>query len=372
MRNIAAKPTCASRAVRARSCIARAIACGVVASICACGDRNAQRSEVPPSPRGNALDRVVEWHGEIELEENEKVLNVLPYAAVDPHGGFLVWDEQEAQIRQYSPEGRLRGYFGRKGDGPKEFQFPRAAIRRASGTILAFDTYARGAEFDQAGSAALRTFRTPVGPLHSALLLDDSLVLLGGQVAGSSGDNAPSRLHVWSLAGNSVRRSFFAPSLSSKVQLLAANTAGFVSADRRGDVIAATFSLRDTIYFFDLQGNPRGQVPMNSQFYRRLSSESPLPSGKGGVVGAREWLGSFSLVSNVFWVSDDTLIVQYQDRVGTEPKWRLLGLRRDGSRLFEVVDSPYLIAVDKANGWLYFVKPGSPTPNFWSRARLRR
>lgn len=362
---------CGLSAARARSWIPRMVVCGVAASICACGDRKPQRSHAPQSAKGDALDSVVEWHGDIQLEENEKVLNVLPYAAVDPHGGFLVWDEQEAQIRQYGPEGRLRGYFGRKGEGPKEFQFPRAAIRRASGTILAFDTYARGAEFDEVGSAVLRTFRTPVGPLHSALLLDDSLVVLGGQVTGSSGDAAPSRLHVWSLAGNTVRRSFFAPSLPSQVQRLAANTAGFVSADRRGDVIAATFSLRDTIYFFDLQGKPRGQVPMPSQFYRRLSSESPLPSQKGGVVGAREWIGSFSLISNVFWASDDTLIVQYQDRVGTEPRWRLLGLRRDGSRLFEVVDSPYLITVDQANGWLYFVKPGSPTPNFWSRARLR-
>jgi hypothetical protein len=318
------------------------------------------------------LESVVAWHGDIVLEENEDVVNVLAYATADPHGGFLVWDEQEGQIRRYGPQGQLLGHFGRKGQGPKEFQFPRGAIRRASGSIVAFDTYHRGAEFDATGSTVLRTFRTPVGPLHSALLLDDTLALLGGQIGGTSGDAAPERLHVWSLSADRVRRSFFAPLLSSPAHRLAANTAGFVSAALRGDTIAAVFSLRDTIYFFDPHGTARGQMPLPSGHFRRLAPERGLPSAKGGVVGAREWFGSFSLLSNVFWMADGTLIVQYQDRVGTEPRWRLLGVRRDGSRLFEVTDTPYLVTIDQATGWLYFVKPGAPAPNVWSRARLRR
>jgi hypothetical protein len=88
------------------------------------------------------------------------------------------------------------------------------------------------------------------------------------------------------------------------------------------------------------------------------------------LLSAREWFGRFSLLSDVFWLRDGFL-VQYQDRAGVEPRWRLLRLTRDGRTLFESVDTPRLLAVDSASETLWFVRPGSPTPDEWSAAHLR-
>jgi hypothetical protein len=89
------------------------------------------------------------------------------------------------------------------------------------------------------------------------------------------------------------------------------------------------------------------------------------------VVEAREWIGSFSLVAHLFWMRDGTLLVQYQDRVGAEPHWRLLRMTARGERIFDALGTPYLIQADRASGALYFQKPGSLTPNAWTEARLQ-
>jgi len=89
------------------------------------------------------------------------------------------------------------------------------------------------------------------------------------------------------------------------------------------------------------------------------------------LVSAREWFGRFSLISDVYWLHDGSFLVQYQDRVGVEPHWRLARVRRDGQPLFDSTDTPYLVSADPAGDTLWFVRPGSPTPNVWTAAHLR-
>jgi hypothetical protein len=319
-----------------------------------------------------ALDRVVAWEGELALEESDEVLNVLPRVSVDPRGGFLVADEQESQVRRYGPDGKLLFRFGRRGGGPREFTFLHRALRLPGGEVLALDTYNRGALFDAAGDSLLRTLTFPVGPVHAAEVLDDTLLLLGGKLSGRGFADPDARLHLWSLARDTLVRSFFTPAVRGRARTLAANTAGFVSTAVRGDTIAATFSLSDTVYLFDRRGRALGKVPVPFRGFRRLDEDAPLPGRNGGVVQAREWVGTFSLVSDLFWLADGTFVVQYQDREGPEPRWRLLRMTRDGRRLFESRDTPRLLAADPASGSLYFVTPGSETPNRWSRARFVR
>jgi hypothetical protein len=334
----------------------------------ACG-RDRAAAATTPREVFTPLDQHVAWGRAITLEENDGVVNVLIRASLDPRGGFLIADEQENQVRRYDPRGRLLFSFGQRGAGPREFTGLNRAVRLSSGDLVAIDAFSHGAVFDSAGGALKRTFRVPVSPVKSAYLLNDSLLLLGGLLPAARGADPEARLHLWNLRANRLGGSFFPVHGTTQAHRFAASTAGLLGASVRGDTLAAVFALSDTVYLFDFAGRRAGTVPLRAEGLRRFDPSMRPPHMD--MVSAREWFGRFSLVSDVYWLRDGSFVVQYQDRVGVEPQWRLVHLARDGRRLFESKDTPYLVAVDPATDELWFVRPGSPTPNAWTSARLR-
>lgn len=334
-------------------------------SVAACG---ADGGDAPPvAEAAGTLESAVSWEREFALQENEQTVNVIVRAEVDPLGGFLIADEQEGFGRRYDAQGRLLGQFARKGSGPGEFLNLLRVLRLPDGTLAAFDIFNKVAFFDSAGGRVLRTARTPVAPLHSVALLNDSVLVLGGQRSDVAQDER--RIHLWNFRSDSLLASFFAPSLPTRAHGLAAGSAGWVGVDRRGDTLAVVFSLSDTLYLMRTDGTMLERVPVPTRAFRRLDPGRPLPDARGGIVAAREWFGSFSLMSDVFWMGD-TFVVQFQDRKGPQPHWRLVGMKRDGKQTFEAVDTPNLLAADRSSGLLYFVSPESATPNVWRAARL--
>jgi hypothetical protein len=347
-----------------------AIVLSVLLAIVVTAGRQPRAEEHAGEPLPAGLDGIVHWQDEIELEENDTVLTVYPRMRLEPGGGFLVSDAGENQIRMYAADGRLLRHFAREGNGPREFRFIQRAARLPSGGVVGLDMANKGTVFDSTGTEVVHTFRPRVGPAHDFVVLDDSTLLIAGQVRGLTPRGAEARLHVWDLRRDTLLHSFFSPVVEGEAALLAANTVGFVSAAVRGDTIAAVFSLSDTVYLFRTDGTPLRKVPMPVAGFRRITARHAVPGGRGGVVEAREWIGSFSLVADLFWTGDGDFLVQYQDRVGTESHWRLLGMGPDGTRRFEATDTPHLLDVDRATGDLYFVKPGAPTPNVWARGVL--
>lgn len=338
----------------------------VLLSSSACGRDSGTRAAAAPAAPEGTLDSAVKWEREFTLEETDETVNVIVRAQRDPRGGFLIADEQEGFARRYDPQGKLLVQFGGKGSGPGEFLNLLRVLRLPDGTLAAFDIFNKVVFFDSAGTRMVRTARTPVAPLHSVTLLDDSLVLLGGQVAGGTENDR--RIHVWNLKSDSLLASFFTPVLPSRAHVMAAGSAGWVGVDRRGDTLAVVSSLADTVYLMTTGGRMLERIPVPARAFRRLDPSRPLPDTRGGLVAARKWFGSFSLMSDVFWVGD-SFVVQFQDRTGPAPSWRLVAMGRDGRRRFEVVDTPKLLTSD-ASGLLYFVSPESETPNVWRAARL--
>lgn len=315
------------------------------------------------------LERNVRWGRALTLEENRAVVNVTIHVAPDPRGGFLVADNQEDQVRRYDPLGRLVEAFGKRGPGPREFTYLLTAQRRSDGEVVALDGLSHAAVFDSAGAELVRTFRVPVEQVKFATLVNDTLLLVGGQRLADRGADPDERLHLWNLRTGTLARSFFPVHPSTAGHRFAANTAGILGAAARGDTIAAVFALSDSVYLFDLRGRRLSAVPIPSAGLRRFDPDMSPPHAD--IVSAREWFGRFSLVSNVWWTRDGGFVVQYQDRVGVEPHWRLVRMTRDGRRLFESTETPHLLAVDAAADTLWFVKPSSPTPNEWVAATFR-
>ena len=347
-----------------RTLLLPALAVGLAAAVSGC--RMDARREALAAESSGDLGDFVEWYQEITLEENEDVINVVPRVTLDPQGGFLVADAQESQFRLYDPDGGLARSFGARGDGPGEFRYPAGAVRLSDGSILAVDgARRRAARFDAAGRALLATLKTPFVTVFDVDVLDDSLLL----VAGGAADDLWNRLHIWNVKSNTIVRSFFTAPLA-ETNPVAAAQAGFAVATVRADTIAAVFALTDTVYLFEADGDAIGQIPIPSRYFRPLDSDPPK-GGRGGIRAVRDWLASFSMVSGVFWGPDGTFLVQWQDRENMLPVWRLLLMTRDGRRIFELVDTPELLASAGDGPSFYFVKPGSEAPNEWAIGRLR-
>ncbi|HZG41461.1 MAG TPA: hypothetical protein VEY93_00780, partial [Longimicrobium sp.] len=182
--------------------------------------RSPETANVSAPATGAALRQVRSF----EVEENDAVVNVIPQLRRDPRGGFLVADRSEEQIRRYSPEGKLLWFAGRRGAGPGEFTSLVSVTRLPSGEILTITRSGRLTFFDAEGRRVTRTAETQLLRITDFEVVDDSTLLLAG--VGRLGDAGP-RLHVWSIPGNAVKRSFFAPSGRQRNKT-AALTMGYV------------------------------------------------------------------------------------------------------------------------------------------------
>lgn len=322
----------------------------------------------PPPPRSSApvrLDDVVSWGDPITLEETTEVLNVAITATRDPLGGFFVADAAEGQFRRYALDGALLAAFGRKGRGPGEFERPVAAVRFASGEILAVDKFARAALFEPSGAELLRTYTLPFTPVDDVELLDDSLVLV---VAAPLGNRLGEQLHIWNRHDDTVVTSFFTPPVDSTL-LAETNMVAASYASVRNDTIAAVFSAADTIFLFDLQGRGIGKVPLPAPSFRRIT-KMPTDMTTNPRAPIR-WIGSFDLLSAIEWSADGGWIVQYQtfDEAGNF-LYRLVHVRRDGTAAFEALGTPKFLTTDPEGSTLYLIHPDAETENRWATARL--
>lgn len=351
-----------SRSLRIRFCCLLLVCIGAVCTLgCERGGSEVVEAEVVP------LSEAVVWLDTIRLEESDAVINVTPRVSLDPRGGFLVADPDEAQIRRYSTTGALIWYAGGYGAGPGELDEPTAAVRLPSGRILVTNRGLRFTIFNATADSVIRTVRTRFTQVEGVEVISDSLLLVSAKIG--AGIYGP-RLHVWSVASDTVVRSFFPP--PADYGRTAVIVAGFPRADVRGDTVAAVFSLSDTVYIYTVAGEKIGKIPLPSRTFRRLDSPPP---GSGADPGERmAWLHSFDYVAGVHWLSNGGLLIPYFSflpKSGLTRSWHLLGVTRSGRGMFEAENIPRLLEVDSRANRLYFIAPGSKVPNRWAVAKLR-
>ncbi|HEY7770045.1 hypothetical protein [Longimicrobium sp.] len=349
-------PTCPPR----RNPVRQRAAALLIVGVAACSEAEAGPQAWPT----RKLDDVVTWGPEIRLQESETVITVAPVLHHDPGGGFLVADRREAQGRLYDPAGRLRGQFGARGRGPGEFDGLVAALRLSSGEIAAVDVSGKLAVYDSAGARVLRTWQTEVMPLYDAEVIGGSLLLLVGR----GRDKAGPLLHLFDPRTGRVLRRFHPDPGAPGMARGSSMTAGFADATVYGDTIALVHSLSDTLSLLSPSGAPLGRIAIPFQHFRSPRASMPRRPTREQT---HAWLSSFSLVSHAFRTGDGGWLIQYQDRDGPAIHWRLLRMSAEGRRLFELRDTPQLLATDPRSGALYFVHPASEVPSVWAVAQLR-
>lgn len=334
------------------------LACGTLA----CAETT---PDSPPSAEGAALTEVLAWGATIPLEETAEVINVTPEVTPDPRGGFIVSDARESQVRLYRSDGKLLRYFGSKGYGPTEFQSVSSALRVPTGDLLVTDMGGKVALFDSTGAKLVRTAQAPLGPLYNSAVVNDSLVAFTGRARGRQ--TASPLVHLWDIRTDSIVRSFFPVPAHPEELAGAYRYSGFTDVDARGDTIAVLFALSDTVYLYDISGRPIEKIAIPSRHFRTIREKMPQDAS---LPEFTEWSESYSAASQLFWASDGSFVVQYFDRHGGEPQWRLLRMTRTGERMVELKDTPKLLALVGADPTLYFVQPDSPAPNVWAAARF--
>lgn len=313
------------------------------------------------------MDQVVSWVDSLQLSETPEALLVTPVVKFDPHGGFLVTDLREAQIRRYGPQGALLWHTGRKGSGPGEFTAPPAVVRLASGEVAGVDRSGRLTVFDSAGRTVLRTAETGLVRVEDLGAIDDTTLLIAGVLGG---DVDKPRLHRWSLRSDRIVASFFNP-LPRASNRTVSTVAGWTQFALRGDTVAAVFATSDTVYLFTAGGRALRQFPLPSRHFRRGPDQVPRSPSR---YEQAKYLSQFDMVEDVYWHPDGSLFVPYQSRDparALERRRHLVHVGRTGERLFETRDGPRLLGVHPGTGDLYFVHPSAEVPNRWAVARVR-
>lgn len=323
----------------------------------ACSTQGGER----PMAVERRLDEVVVWERSISLEENARVINVSPRVRVDT-SGYLVADMKEYQVRQYRLDGTLTRTVGAHGTGPGEFSTsPMAAGLLADGSMIVSEFSGRLSTFDSLGQVT-GTAVTSLIPLYGFVGLDRETLLLMGR----GPNRADTRLlHVWDTGEQTVTARLFPvprvrPSLASVVWMV-----GHAHATQRDSLVIAVFATDPAVHLFGLGSTEHRRVPLPSRHFRDVHDPPPRVNARA----VQQWLQSFSRLSEVFWTGGDTLLLQYYDMEGSTVRWNLLAMTLGGRGLFEVEDTPRLLAVDDA-GRLVFVDPEAMVPNRWRVGRL--
>lgn len=314
---------------------------------------------------GASFDTYFEELRRLPVQENAEAMIVRPVVSEDPHGGLLVADSRESQIRRISSDGDLLGYFGRPGDGPREFRALSSVIRLANGELLATEMSGRLTITDSSGTHVLKTVQVPIEPVWAATVLNDSTVILTGLSQGNL-------VHLWDPYEGKIRSSFYpVPEHPAEMEAAYSYT-GFPGVSVRGDTIAVLFALSDDLRFFRNDGTELEEMRMRLPYrhFRRVREGSPADASPEAF---RAWTESFSVGSRIYWLQDDTFIVQYFDRAGNEQNWSVLHMDREGRALFEGRTPKLLTILRRTTGQpeLLFEAADNEEPNQWRLASFR-
>lgn len=316
------------------------------------------------------LSDVVVWTDSLQLEEPKGVYTVAPEVRIDS-SEIIVTDLKESEVRIYTHSGKFKTAFGKKGNqAPGALNGPTAALRLSSGQFLVPDMLNGNISlFDEEGNFIERHQRVVVRGNLVHNLSGDNVLLIGLR---KSNPGSHPLLHHFSPITGKIEKSFFphpAP-IGSYGNYL--TTIGRIAiADVRGEIIAAAFSIFDTLYFYNSDGTLRQKLDLQLSHFQKLEKPDREISSRERY---EKKLTTHSRMTGVFWINDQTLLLQYRQTTDLEPltvRSYLAAVTRDGNVLFEISEVPELLAVDPENQKLYFDDPDHDAPNHWIVGRLK-
>lgn len=320
-------------------------------------------SEDPQPIPEMAFGEAVQVIDTLSLEENAEVVTVNIDVASDDGSGYVIADRAEGQVRVYDQAGRLLWFGGGRGGGPAEFSSLVLARRMPDGSLLCAERNASLTVFDTHKDSAVQTIPTEFFHVEDMDVLDDETLAITAMI---TANHPGPRVHIWNLRENRVTSSFFSP-FDRAQNRAAATVAGWTKVSRRGDSLAVVFATSDTVYVYSRKGSEARKIPLPSRFFRQVPMEEPSRA-----LSARErleWLSTFDLVTDVWWLSTGNIVVQYQDvppdLTLDDRRWHLLAMDSTGRLLAELRNTPRAFLVDEDSGLIVFQNPRSVVPGDW-------
>lgn len=326
-------------------------------------------------PKANAqeLTDIINWTGAIILEENEEVFTDRVNVRVEADG-FLISDTRENQVREYARTGELLNYFGEEDpEAPGGFWFPSTPLRMSEDTILVPNTGNGSLSLvDQNGNLLERHSRiAKSGDFDVATLPVDGHVLFVGSANGRQG--TPNFLHHLDPSAGEVTKSFYPlPDAFGSHAGFLYDISPIVRADVYSGKIAVGFLFSNRITLFDIEGTLLAEIEPTLSSFKKVDQTEVMPERD-------EWqeeLARRSLFNTLFWLNDETLLVQFTNSYFDEQGERqfndvLAAVTIEGEVLFEIEDTPRLLAVDPDTGELFFAHPDHDFESHWRVGQIR-
>lgn len=330
------------------------------------------------------LTDVIHWTDEITLEENEEVFTDRLNVRVEPDR-FLISDRGEDQVREYTRDGELLNYFGEDDpQAPGGLQFPSAPLRMNNDTILVPSTGNGSLSIvDQNGNLLERRSRVAGGLTFSVepLSRNGQVLFVGHNGEGredTSGlreapEGTPYFLNHLDISSGEVTKSFYPlPDPYGSHAGLLYSFSPIVNTDVYSERIAAGFLLSNTIALFDIDGTHLGDVEPALSAFKEVEQTEEQPTRD-------EWEAELvrrSLFNTLFWLNDETLLIQFTNSYFDDQDERqlnrvLAAVTTEGDVLFEVEDTPRLLAVDPETGDIFFAHPDHDFESHWRVGQVK-
>ena len=287
------------------------------------------------------------------FQERAKVVTINPLVFPDQDGGFLVVENGEHQVRVYSRTGELKEVFGDGAAEARSLRAPTGAARLGNKEIVATSLLSNRLTIIPAPpDQPVRYSETPIRPLEGVQVLDEHQLLLTGPDA----PYAKNMLHIWDLERRGITRSFFPP--PSHVDSNVVLVLGRVHVASRGDRLAVLHSLSDTLFLYDHAGSLVSSIHVPVEEFN--APKGPLPT-INSTEKRQEWANQWTLLWDVFWGEDNTLIVQWVKGRRGQATYGLVQMDTAGRRIWALARTPRLLGV--RDGRFLFQGSAPTAPN---------
>lgn len=326
------------------------------------GPQGDSRPELP-------LGAYFEMLGRIDLEENDEVLTVFPMVSLTPGGQWLVTDLRESQVRLYSERGKLLQFFGGRGEGPGELNLPLRSVQLANGSIIVPEVTGRVHHFSVDGSHQQSWDRVLPWIVDTHPYSDSTFLLLGPALRAKG---AYPLIHEVDSAGKIVTSFFPHPIPMGTYGNVLNAVSELVTVTDMGQKLLVGFGPLPNLYVLDRHGDVERVVEYELPGFRPISALEGRQLTNANIMSATL---EFSRIHDVIYLGDGRALIQYVDLLDLqtwEKRYSLAHVDLAGNVLFELRDSPKIMAATGEAGSVWFSDPAQLVDNSWIKARVRQ
>jgi len=140
----------------------------------------------PASEKPAAGPAFVRKIGELESKDPDYQFTRPVSVAEDGRGNLFILDDKEGRIKKFGPDRKFLLQFGRKGQGPGEFQYPMTVDIGASGQVVVSTMSSEFHVFDNDGAYVDHFRLPPYRGISPAILGSDRIVVYAFQANGEN------------------------------------------------------------------------------------------------------------------------------------------------------------------------------------------